>query len=115
MSLSLGRSRCPTNPCADPGVRQPGSIGPRSTRKDYREELDQPVYPKEPGPPYLARPWFPLLKIPAIKDILPANRWNFDEFGLIEGQGINGLVVGSAHIHAQCNGKSLVRVRRPPS
>ncbi len=46
------------------------------------------------------RSWFPLLNIPAIKDILPANRHNFDEFGLMEGQGTNGLVVGSTQIRA---------------
>ncbi|KAL2128698.1 hypothetical protein VTI74DRAFT_8819 [Chaetomium olivicolor] len=38
--------------------------------------------------------WFSHLNIPAIKDIKPGNRWNFDEFGLMEGQGSNGLVVG---------------------
>ncbi len=42
------------------------------------------------------RSWFLLLNIPAVKDILPANRYNFDEFGLMEGQGTNGLVVGSS-------------------
>ena len=44
----------------------------------------------------IIRSWWPRLNIPEIKDILPANRYNFDEFGLIEGQGINGLVVGSS-------------------
>ena len=46
------------------------------------------------------RSWFLLLKIPAIKDILLANRHNFDEFGLMEGQGLNGLVVGSSKTRA---------------
>jgi 4-hydroxybenzoate polyprenyltransferase len=40
------------------------------------------------------------LNIPAIKDILPANRYNFDECGLMEGQGTNGLVVGSSQTRA---------------
>ncbi len=26
--------------------------------------------------------------------MLPANRYNMDEYGLMEGQGVNGLVVG---------------------
>src|SRR4029434_3238490 len=30
--------------------------------------------------------WFPLLQIPAVKKILPANRYNADEYGLMEGQ-----------------------------
>jgi 4-hydroxybenzoate polyprenyltransferase len=38
------------------------------------------------------------LNIPAIKDILLANRYNFDEYGIMEGQGTNGLVVGSSEI-----------------
>jgi len=40
------------------------------------------------------RAWFPLLQIPAVKKILAANRYNMDEYGLMEGQGVNGLVVG---------------------
>lgn len=40
--------------------------------------------------------WFPRLTAPEVEAILPANRWNFDEFGLMEGQGLNGLVVGSS-------------------
>ncbi len=40
------------------------------------------------------RAWFPLLYILAVKKILPANRYNMDEYGLMEGQGVNGLVVG---------------------
>ena len=46
------------------------------------------------------RSWFPHLNIPAIKDILPANRYNMDEYGLMEGQGTNGLVVGSSETRA---------------
>ncbi len=42
------------------------------------------------------RSWWPRLAILEVKDILLANRYNFDEFGLIEGQGTNGLVVGSS-------------------
>ena len=38
--------------------------------------------------------WFLLLQIPAVKKILPANRYNADEYGQMEGQGVNGLVVG---------------------
>jgi 4-hydroxybenzoate polyprenyltransferase len=46
------------------------------------------------------RSWWPRLNIPAIKAILPANRYNFDEFGIMEGQGTNGLVVGSSQTRA---------------
>jgi Tc5 transposase DNA-binding domain/helix-turn-helix, Psq domain len=42
------------------------------------------------------RPWFQKLEVPAIKAIKPENRWNMDEAGIMEGQGENGLVVGSA-------------------
>lgn len=41
------------------------------------------------------RGWFPYLAIPAIKAIKPANRWNMDKAGVMEGMGVNGLVVGS--------------------
>jgi hypothetical protein len=44
----------------------------------------------------IIRSWWPRLNIPAVKDILPANRYNFDECGIMEGQGTNGLVVGSS-------------------
>jgi 4-hydroxybenzoate polyprenyltransferase len=40
------------------------------------------------------RGWFPHLAVPAIKAIKPANRWNMDEAGIMEGLGVNGLVVG---------------------
>lgn len=39
--------------------------------------------------------WFQKLEIPEIKAIKPENRWNMDEAGIMEGQGVNGLVVGS--------------------
>ena len=40
--------------------------------------------------------WFQLLALPQIRAIKPENRWNMDESGIMEGQGANGLVVGSA-------------------
>jgi len=42
------------------------------------------------------KPWFQLLSIPEIQAIKPENRWNMDESGIMEGLGVNGLVVGSA-------------------
>jgi 4-hydroxybenzoate polyprenyltransferase len=42
------------------------------------------------------RPWFNLFHIPEVKAILPENRWNKDEAGIMEGRGENGLVVGTA-------------------
>ena len=44
----------------------------------------------------IIKAWFQKLQIPAIKAIKPENRQNMDEAGIIEGQGENGLVVGSA-------------------
>jgi 4-hydroxybenzoate polyprenyltransferase len=41
------------------------------------------------------RGWFPYLNVPAIKAIKPTNRYNMDEAGIMEGQGTNGLVVGT--------------------
>ena len=41
--------------------------------------------------------WSTKLDVPTIRTITLANRWNIDEAGIIEGQGINGLVVGSKH------------------
>jgi hypothetical protein len=38
--------------------------------------------------------WFQKLAVPAIKAILPENRWNMDEAGIMEGYGLNGFVVG---------------------
>jgi len=43
----------------------------------------------------IIRPWFQKLEIPAVKAIKPENRWNMDEASIMEGQGENGLVVGS--------------------
>ena len=43
---------------------------------------------------------FGLLNIPEIRDILPKNRYNADEFGIMGGQGVNGLVVGSSETRA---------------
>lgn len=43
----------------------------------------------------IIRGWFPYLNVPAIKAINPANRWNVDEAGIMEGKGVNGLVVGT--------------------
>lgn len=40
--------------------------------------------------------FFNLFNLPAIRRILPEDRWNMDETGIMEGLGINGLVVGSA-------------------
>lgn len=56
------------------------------------------------------RNWWLRLSIPAIKDILPANRWNFDEYGIMEGQGTNGLVVESAHYTSNSMQDTLVYV-----
>lgn len=39
--------------------------------------------------------WFQKFQIPEIKAIKPENWWNADEAGIMEGQGQNGLVVGS--------------------
>ena len=44
--------------------------------------------------------WWAYLRVPLVTAILPANRYNMDEFGLMEGQGVNGLVVGSTHTRA---------------
>ncbi|KAK6222765.1 transposase [Colletotrichum tabaci] len=40
------------------------------------------------------RDWFKHLAIPEIISIKPANRYNMDETGILEGQGSNGLVLG---------------------
>jgi hypothetical protein len=44
----------------------------------------------------IIKPWFQKLEVPAIKVIKPENRWNMDEAGIMEGEGENRLVVGSA-------------------
>jgi hypothetical protein len=41
--------------------------------------------------------WFQKLEVPVVKAIKPENRWNMDEAGIMEGQGENGLVVGSVN------------------
>jgi hypothetical protein len=56
----------------------------------------------------IIRPWFRLLNIPAIKDIKPANRYNMDESGLLEGWGSNGLVLGGYS-------KTAIRKKQPSS
>ena len=43
----------------------------------------------------IIKPWFQKLEVPSVKAIKPENRWNMDEAGIMEGQGENGLVVGS--------------------
>jgi hypothetical protein len=43
------------------------------------------------------RAWFRKLDVPEVRDILIDNRWNMDEVGIMEGQGLNGLVVGCAN------------------
>jgi DDE superfamily endonuclease len=54
------------------------------------------------------RPWFQKLEVLAIKAIKPENRWNMDEAGIMEGQGENSLVVGSA-------GKRFIQKKQPGS
>jgi len=52
--------------------------------------------------------WFQKLELPAIKAIKPDNRWNMDEAGIMEGQGENGLVVGSVD-------RRLIQKKQPGS
>jgi hypothetical protein len=42
------------------------------------------------------RSWFPRLATPTITTIKPENRYNIDESGIIEGYGVNSLVLGSS-------------------
>ncbi|KAF4921140.1 Jerky protein-like protein-like [Colletotrichum fructicola] len=42
------------------------------------------------------RDWFKYLAMPRIQAIKPANRYNMDETGILEGKGDNGLVLGRA-------------------
>ena len=44
----------------------------------------------------ILKAWFRKLEIPVIKTIKPENCWNIDKAEIIEGQGLNGLVVKSA-------------------
>ncbi|KAK1839747.1 transposase [Colletotrichum chrysophilum] len=46
------------------------------------------------GGTHPSRDWFKYLAIPQIATIKPANRYNMDETGILEGQGDNGLVLG---------------------
>ena len=43
----------------------------------------------------IIKSWFQKFRLPEIKAIKPENRWNMDKAGIMEGQGLNGLVVGS--------------------
>jgi 4-hydroxybenzoate polyprenyltransferase len=43
----------------------------------------------------IIKQWFNKLEIPEIKAIKLSNRWNMDEAGIMQDQGVNGLVVGS--------------------
>jgi hypothetical protein len=56
----------------------------------------------------IIKAWFRKLEIPAIKAIKLENRWNMDEAGIMEGQGENGLVVGSAQ-------KRFIQKKQPGS
>jgi 4-hydroxybenzoate polyprenyltransferase len=44
--------------------------------------------------------WFKILRQPEFQAIKPENRWNMDESGIMEGQGSNGLVLGSKETRA---------------
>lgn len=44
--------------------------------------------------------WFPNLYLPVIEAIEPEHRHNMDEGGIMEGHGVNGLVLGSAETQA---------------
>jgi 4-hydroxybenzoate polyprenyltransferase len=48
----------------------------------------------------IIKQWFRHLAIPKIKTIKPANRWNINKAGLLEGQGSNGIVLGSSESRA---------------
>jgi hypothetical protein len=41
--------------------------------------------------------WFDLLQLPIVKSILPGNRWNADEGGIMEGHSKNVLTLGYSH------------------
>ena len=45
----------------------------------------------------IVKSWFQRLAIPNIATIKPENRYNMDESGIIEGYGVNGLVVESSN------------------
>ena len=44
--------------------------------------------------------FFDKLELPAIETSSPENRYNMDEAGILEGLGVNGLVVGSSALRA---------------
>jgi len=44
----------------------------------------------------IIKAWFQYFELPAIKAIRLENRWNMDEAGIMEGVGLNGLVLGSS-------------------
>nr|CEG04509.1 unnamed protein product [Fusarium clavum]CEG05771.1 unnamed protein product [Fusarium clavum] len=50
--------------------------------------------------PDLIRRFFDLLDLPGVKFIPPRNRWNFDETGIFQGLGTNGLVVGQSQLRS---------------
>ena len=56
----------------------------------------------------ILKAWFQKLKVSTIKAIKPKNRWNIDEARIMEGQGENGLVVGSAE-------KRFIQKKQPGS
>jgi 4-hydroxybenzoate polyprenyltransferase len=56
----------------------------------------------------ILKAWFQKLEVPAIKAVKAENRWNMDEAGIMEGQGENGLVVGSAQ-------KRFIQKKQPGS
>jgi Tc5 transposase DNA-binding domain/helix-turn-helix, Psq domain len=56
----------------------------------------------------IIRAWFRYMTIPAVKAVKPENRWNMDESGLLQGQGSNGLVLGSSQ-------KMAIRKKQPGS
>ncbi len=58
--------------------------------------------------PDVIRSWFQKLAVPAVQAIKPVNRFNFDEAGIMEGHGSNGLVLGSTESEA-------IRKARPGS
>ena len=45
---------------------------------------------------------FERLALPTVKVVLPGDRWNMDESGIMEGYGINGLVVGAVELKSIC-------------
>jgi 4-hydroxybenzoate polyprenyltransferase len=64
------------------------ALGTKRTRSIEHARVNSATIP-------VIKAWFPYLAVPEIKAIKPANRWNMDEAGIMEGQGVNGLVVGS--------------------